>query len=101
VNRRRYSVDEITSKLIFFVSLTSCTSIFYADLISLKENIDCSVRLAAFERSEMQTQIDGEVPLTDLFARGFVFEGTSVSSVSSQGISKPKILQEILISLLE
>jgi len=62
-------------------------------------NLDQRVRTAAFGWLSSQVAIHGDVLPRDLLAGGFDFEGTTIPLVSPQGIFKPKILDEIPLTI--
>ena len=65
------------------------------------ENLDHSVRLAAFRFLEEQTQFAGEdgALRRTIIERGFTYEGDRVPLLGPQGIFKPRILAAIPLSI--
>jgi putative restriction endonuclease len=60
---------------------------------------DKHVRVAAFQWLDEQCRQFGDVLPRDLLVQGFELEGKRVPLMSRQGIFKPKVLQEIPISI--
>jgi hypothetical protein len=60
---------------------------------------DARVRSAAFEWLSSQVAAYGDVLPRVLLARGFVLEGARVPLMGPQGIFKPRILQEVPLSI--
>ena len=60
---------------------------------------DRRVRLAAFDWLRAQTATHGDTLHRDLLLKGFELDGQKIPLVSRQGIFKPKVLQDVPLSI--
>lgn len=65
----------------------------------VRRDLDAEVRLAAFEWLARAVEEHGDALPRDILVRGFDFRGQRVPMVGPQGIFKPRILEEVPISI--
>jgi putative restriction endonuclease len=67
--------------------------------MSLPEDVDIAVRMAAFKFLEEQRSIYGDVLSSEVLRIGFPFRGERIKLMGPQGIFKPAILAEMPLSI--
>jgi len=65
----------------------------------MSDDLDFAVRSTAFQFLAEQTRLHGETLERNTLSEGFIFRGQRVRLIGPQGIFKPKILEDLALSL--